>query len=98
MSGARYPAFVEERYETELAHSQRVLDDVDRALERLTEGTYGSCETCGAPIYGADLEADPTRRVCEQHLPLDPVPGPADAIDFGDTAFGDTAFRSDADL
>jgi RNA polymerase-binding transcription factor DksA len=72
---------VEERYETELAHSQRVLDDVDRALERLTEGTYGSCETCGAPIFGADLEADPTRRQCEQHLALTPVtepePGPA---------------------
>ena len=67
---------MEERYEDDLAQSQRVLDDVDRALERLTEGTYGSCETCGAPIFGADLEADPTRRVCEQHLALDPATGP----------------------
>jgi RNA polymerase-binding transcription factor DksA len=73
---------VEERYETELAHSQRVLDDVDRALERLTEGTYGSCEACGAPIFGADLEADPTRRVCEQHLALNSGIEPG-----GDTAF-----------
>jgi DnaK suppressor protein len=61
---------VEERYEDDLARSQRVLDDVDRALERLSEGSYGSCETCGAPVLGADLAADPTRRVCEQHLPL----------------------------
>jgi RNA polymerase-binding transcription factor DksA len=61
---------VEERYEFELAQSARVLDSVDRALERLSEGTYGSCEACGAPILGADLTADPTRRVCEQHLAL----------------------------
>jgi RNA polymerase-binding transcription factor DksA len=73
---------MEERYETELADSQCVLDDVDRALERLTEGTYGSCETCNAPMFGADPEADPTRRVCEQHLALNPATGPG-----GGTAF-----------
>jgi RNA polymerase-binding transcription factor DksA len=61
---------VEERYESELARSTRVLDDVDRALERLSEGSYGSCETCGTPILPADLAADPTRRLCEQHLTL----------------------------
>jgi RNA polymerase-binding transcription factor DksA len=61
---------VEERYESELAQSAAVLDGVDRALQRLSDGTYGSCETCGAPIRGADLEADPTRRRCEQHLAL----------------------------
>jgi DnaK suppressor protein len=68
---------VEERYEFELAQSTRVLDDVDRALERLSNGSYGSCETCGAPILGAHLSADPTRRVCEQHLALDHVTDPA---------------------
>jgi RNA polymerase-binding transcription factor DksA len=68
---------VEEHYETDLAHSARVLDDVDRALERLSQGTYGLCETCRTPILGADLEADPTRRMCEQHLPLRPQGGDA---------------------
>jgi hypothetical protein len=48
-----------------------VLDDVDRALERLSAGTYDSRETCGAPIPESDVAADPTRRVCEQHLALD---------------------------
>jgi RNA polymerase-binding transcription factor DksA len=67
---------VEERYEYELAQSARVLDNVDRALERLSQGDYGSCETCGAPILGADLQVDPTRRVCEQHLALDHVGDP----------------------
>ncbi len=61
---------MEERYETELTRSAAVLDGVDRALERLSEGTYGSCEACGAPILDADLEGDPTRRMCEQHLTL----------------------------
>jgi RNA polymerase-binding transcription factor DksA len=65
---------VEERYESQLAQSARVLDDVDRALERLSAGTYDSCETCGAPILEADLAVDPTRRVCEQHLALDGSP------------------------
>jgi DnaK suppressor protein len=59
---------VEERYESELARSLSVLDGVDRALERLSDGTYGRCETCSAPILEADLELDPTRGLCEQHL------------------------------
>jgi len=62
--------FVEERYESELTRASAVLDGVDRALERLSEGTYGQCETCGAPVLDADLERDPTRRMCEQHLTL----------------------------
>ena len=61
-------SFVEERYESELARASAVLDGVDRALERLSEGTYGQCETCGAPVLDADLERDPARRMCEQHL------------------------------
>jgi RNA polymerase-binding transcription factor DksA len=61
---------VEERYESELARSAAVLDEVDRALDRLSDDTYGLCETCGTPIREADLMADPTRRMCEQHLAL----------------------------
>jgi len=61
---------VEERYEDELTQSARVLDDVNRALQRLSDGIYHACETCGAPILDTDLAADPTRRVCEQHLAL----------------------------
>ncbi len=70
----RYPALVEERYESELARSQQVLDEVDRALERLGDGTYGSCETCGKPVPASDLAADPTRRGCGHHG----TPGDAD--------------------
>jgi DnaK suppressor protein len=60
----RYSAVVEERYESELAQSALVLDDVERALERLSAGTYASCENCGQSIDDADLAVDPTRRTC----------------------------------
>ena len=66
----RYPAGVEERYESELARSSAVLDGVDAALDRLSAGSYGTCTTCGSPVLDADLERDPTRRFCEQHLAL----------------------------
>jgi DnaK suppressor protein len=55
---------VEERYQSELDHSERVLDDVDRALVRLSEGSYEACERCGAPILDTELGADPTLRLC----------------------------------
>jgi RNA polymerase-binding transcription factor DksA len=59
---------VEERYESELTRSAAVLDGVDGALERLSAGSYGACVTCGSPVLDADLERDPTRCFCEQHL------------------------------
>jgi RNA polymerase-binding transcription factor DksA len=61
---------VEERYESELTRSATVLDGVDQALERLSNGSYGTRESGGTAISGADLERDPTRRYCEQHLEL----------------------------
>ncbi len=59
---------MEERYESELTRSATVLDGVDRALERMSTGSYGTCEACGTAILPADLERDPTRAHCEQHL------------------------------
>lgn len=44
------------------------LDDVDRALERLSEGTYRSCETCGATLPDDRLAAVPTTRRCAEHV------------------------------
>jgi RNA polymerase-binding transcription factor DksA len=59
---------VEERYESELARSAAVLDAVDRSLQRLSDGSYGNCEVCGATIGETELEGDPTRRHCGQHV------------------------------
>lgn len=57
-------------HEAVLAAAERALDEVDRALARLEEGTYGSCEVCGAPIEDEALADSPTARTCRAHLPL----------------------------
>jgi hypothetical protein len=43
------------------------LADVERALERLDDGTYSVCELCGRPIGEARLETLPATRVCADH-------------------------------
>jgi RNA polymerase-binding transcription factor len=40
------------------------LHDVERALEKLEEGTYGSCDVCGRPIGDERLEAIPWAVLC----------------------------------
>jgi DnaK suppressor protein len=42
------------------------LRDVEHALHRLDDGTYGTCEVCGGPIGEARLEAAPATRVCRE--------------------------------
>ncbi len=42
------------------------LAEVQYALRRLDEGTYGVCEACGKPIAEARLEARPAARFCVQ--------------------------------
>ena len=40
------------------------LAEIDAALVRLADGTYGICERCGRPIGEARLEARPEARTC----------------------------------
>ena len=40
------------------------LADVEHALARLDDGTYGTCEACGRPIGDERLEALPAARFC----------------------------------
>jgi len=40
------------------------LKDIEDALRRLDDGTYGICEECGKPIDEARLEAVPWARYC----------------------------------
>jgi DnaK suppressor protein len=40
------------------------LARIERALARLDEGTYGTCETCGRPIPEKRLEAMPESVHC----------------------------------
>jgi RNA polymerase-binding transcription factor DksA len=40
------------------------LAEIDAAISRLEEGTYGACERCGQPISDARLLARPVARAC----------------------------------
>jgi RNA polymerase-binding transcription factor DksA len=43
------------------------LDDVERSLARLDEGTYGTCQVCGTAIPDERLATEPTARFCAEH-------------------------------
>ncbi|MCU1381287.1 MAG: DNA-binding protein [Acidimicrobiales bacterium] len=43
---------------------EETLAEVERALAKLDEGTYGTCESCGKTISEARLEAMPATRYC----------------------------------
>jgi DnaK suppressor protein len=40
------------------------LREVDLALDRVADGTYGRCLSCGGPVGAARLEARPVARTC----------------------------------
>ncbi len=40
------------------------LADLERALEKVRQGSYGICERCGQPIDPARLEAVPETTLC----------------------------------
>jgi DnaK suppressor protein len=42
----------------------RQLSVVNRAIAKVTEGSYGRCDDCGDPIEGARLDALPTAIRC----------------------------------
>ena len=50
-----------------VGHIQDSLRDVEAALAKLDEGTYGKCEECGEDIAEARLEAMPSARYCIKH-------------------------------
>ncbi len=56
-------------YERELAwglsETERMrLQEVEDALERIDNGTYGKCNSCGGQISGPRLEALPFAKLC----------------------------------
>jgi RNA polymerase-binding transcription factor DksA len=40
------------------------LEQVERALAKLDQGTYGTCDSCGGPIPVKRLEALPESTLC----------------------------------
>jgi len=45
-----------------------LLEEVDAALERMDDGTYGLCDLCHEPVETDRLIADPLTRLCIGHL------------------------------
>ena len=44
--------------------AQEALAEIEHALARLQDGTYGRCEACGAAVPFERLEAIPSARFC----------------------------------
>jgi RNA polymerase-binding transcription factor DksA len=52
-----------------LDRAESELEDVERALRRLDEGTYAICEACGQAIGKDRLARSPLTRRCADHEP-----------------------------
>ncbi|MFD8033245.1 TraR/DksA family transcriptional regulator [Streptomyces sp. NPDC059717] len=46
------------------ANAREMLEQTERALDRLDAGTYGLCESCGNPIGKARMQAFPRATLC----------------------------------
>lgn len=47
-----------------IAQARAHLAELDAAEARVSDGTYGTCESCGRPIAPERLEARPVAREC----------------------------------
>ena len=47
-----------------LSNLEEQVAEIEKALARVDEGTYGTCEACGKPIGDERLEVVPTARYC----------------------------------
>jgi RNA polymerase-binding protein DksA len=57
-------AFERSQIDALIRHTDQHLREIDAALLRLDEGTYGFCEVCGAPIGDERLDARPVTTLC----------------------------------
>lgn len=46
---------------------QARLSDVEKALKKIEDGTYGTCEVCGKKIEEDRLDAVPSAKTCKEH-------------------------------
>lgn len=80
---------------------KRRIEEIDAALRRITEGTYGTCEGCAAPISPDRLRALPAARLCvdcaqEQEHPR-PVMAEEEALSQRGPVPPDLALLSDSE-
>lgn len=53
--------------QAQMAANLEQLADIDVALDKISTGTYGTCDKCGNPISEARLVAMPAARFCIDH-------------------------------
>jgi RNA polymerase-binding protein DksA len=64
MADAGTEVFEQARNVSLIEPLRRSLEDVQRALDKFEDGTYGICESCGAIIDIPRLEVKPEARYC----------------------------------
>jgi DnaK suppressor protein len=57
-------AFERQHVAALIGRAREQLAEIDAALHRLGQGSYGVCERCGLPIGGARLAARPAASLC----------------------------------
>jgi DnaK suppressor protein len=57
-------AFEREHTAALIGQGRRHLEEIDAALERVADGSYGQCTSCGRPIGAARLAARPAAATC----------------------------------
>ena len=57
-------AFERAQVDAMVREARHHLAEIDAALVRVADGSYGICEVCGQPIPSGRLEARPTSRTC----------------------------------
>jgi RNA polymerase-binding protein DksA len=57
-------SFEQEMSMTLLENNQQLRDEIDAALKRIDEGTFGRCEECGKDIAAGRLQALSYARYC----------------------------------
>jgi RNA polymerase-binding transcription factor DksA len=51
-----------------VATLERRWNDINRALAKINENTFGTCEVCAASIEEDRLDANPAARTCKVHM------------------------------
>ncbi|WP_134741302.1 TraR/DksA C4-type zinc finger protein [Nocardioides sp. 503] len=57
-------AFERSQVDALVRQASHHLEEVDAALARLDDGSYGRCEVCGQQIAAGRMEVRPTARTC----------------------------------
>jgi RNA polymerase-binding transcription factor DksA len=51
-----------------VATLERRWNDINRALAKIGNGTFGTCEVCATSIEADRLDANPAARTCKAHM------------------------------